>query len=518
MLGGIASVHPEPCGIQGFSCLHHFSYIVAFTAFVSGTPKQHTGVVPVAQDHPAHPLAIHFGEFGHIADVLRSVGFITGLVDDKYAIFICQVQIFIYGRVVRGAHPVEIELFEYLEIFTDHIRGHGMAHIRMLHMRIDGAHFQRLAVQVEHAFADFGFLESHPFGNGVHNLPGSVGEFHFQVIEDRSLGGPFLRSGHLLSEPYGLQAFPPDSKGLTGHGGDLASVLGHRCIELVAILVNIVSFDIYLQRQVRIHIIGLEVRDHLPVKDTRLRRGVYRHVIEDTGKTPVVLALEVIAVTVFHHHHGQGVVPRLDVLRDIVFRGLLGAFVISHLPAVHPYERAGGHFLETEEHLFTLPGRRYVECGTVCTGGVEVHRDIGQLHCKRIGRASAAKTVACNLFLLLRGIGILQCAAVLRQEGFRHSHYERGAYIAEYRLTESLHFPVGRHFDQGPFARVERRLEEVLGHVIWRLEVLETPFAVQGYALCGDMICPSGFLPNLEHSEVLQIVREVLQEWFVLRR
>ena len=112
----IAAVHPVAGGVIFLTLGYNLVYVAAFTALVTGTPEQDAGMVAVTQHQLAHALAVHLYELRHIAHILGGMCLIAGLVDYEQTVFIGQVKILVYRRIVRCAHTVEIELLEYLHI------------------------------------------------------------------------------------------------------------------------------------------------------------------------------------------------------------------------------------------------------------------------------------------------------------------------------------------------------------------------------------------------------------------
>ena len=474
-------------------------------------------MITVTEDHPADAFTVHLRELGHIAYILGGMCLVPSLIDNEYAVLVSKVEIFVDRRIVRSAHPIEIELLENLEIPADHVLGHGMAEVGMLHVGIYCADLERLAVQIEYAFAYLGLLETYALCDLVHDMSGSVLERHLEVIKVGSLRRPFLRSGDTGAEVYRPFSSGSHAEPRLFHGSHCFSAVGNHCGKGVARGLGIECLQINRQAKVGVSIARIEFRNHLPVADADLGRGEYGNIIEDTGKTPVVLSLEIISVAVLHNHHGYGVLAGLHILGDIVLGGFLRTLVVPYLLSVYPYERARCDLLETQEYLLSLPGRREVEGSTIGSGRIEVHRDVGNLRGEGIDRTSADAETR-HAFLLLACIGIIQYLAIAIQERLRHGHGERGADIAEKSLSEALHLPVGGDIDPRPLPVVERRLEEVFRNVIWRLEILETPFTVQGDIVDRDVKRPSGLLVQLEDRKVFHVIRQVLEERLVLCR
>ena len=93
---------------------------------------------------------------------------VSGLVNDVESVFVRELKVLVDRRIVGGAYSIEIELLEYLHILAYHLLGHHVAEFRMLHVRALGVDFERHAVEVEYAVADFAFLEAYFLGDAVH--------------------------------------------------------------------------------------------------------------------------------------------------------------------------------------------------------------------------------------------------------------------------------------------------------------------------------------------------------------
>ena len=83
-------------------------------------------MVAVAQHQLLHTFQIHLTEALVVGDVFRGMRLGASLVDDVEAIFVSQFQILVHRRVVRGAHSVEVMLFQNLHVLADGLLVHGM--------------------------------------------------------------------------------------------------------------------------------------------------------------------------------------------------------------------------------------------------------------------------------------------------------------------------------------------------------------------------------------------------------
>ena len=358
-------------------------------------------MVPVTEHHPARTLAVHLLPFGQGRHEFGSVGLVPAFVEDIQAVLVRKFEIAVHGRIVRSAYSVEIELLEYLHILADGGFVHRVSGLRMLHVGVDRADLDGLAVQQEYAVPDLGLLESEPGVHAVEDLARSVLQFEREVVKVGGLGRPFERFFHRDLKPYSLFGALTQRERTGRHPCDGPSVPGDLGAHAKSLLLRVVGPDIHLDRQVGIGISPVEIRDHIPVEQALLPRRVEPDVVEYARQAPIVLPFEIISVGVLGHQHGNGVLPGLDILGDIVLRGLLGPFVVSYLLAVDPHERRRGDLFETEEYLPALPGRRHGELTAIGAGWVQVVRDVRRIGLER-GRDIPEKGLAESLHLPVR--------------------------------------------------------------------------------------------------------------------
>ena len=336
-----------------------------------------------------------------------------------------------------------------------------------------------------------GLLEADALVHLVHDLSVRIPEDKVQPVQRRGFRRPLLRGLHLRGEVHDLAAARADGDGAAVHLGDYLAVLGDGRFHLIAAPLHVKTAQSDGDAQVRVHEIRTEVGDDLPVPDPRLRRSVERDIVEDSRQPPVVLAFQVITVAVFEHQHGQGVLAGLEILRHIVFRRFLGAFVIADFLPVDPHERGRCDLLEAQEHLFALPILGQGESGSVGPCRIEFRR-LRELHGE--GRR------------ILLGPSPEPIPDLLG----RHDVERRGD-IPEHGLAVPLHLPVGGNFDGPPLPVVEGRLEEIRRDLRRAFEIAELPGAVQGQGLRRDMESPAGLLILLEHGRVLNVIGKPVQ-------
>ena len=111
----------------------------------------------------------------------------------------------------------------------------------------------------------------------------------------------------------------------------------------------------------------------------RLRRGIEIHLASDTRKAPEVLILEISAVAPTHNLHGNEILTRLQVFRNVEFCSNLRVFRIAYILAIHPEGEVTRSRTHVEEHLLTFPISRKVE-GTAITARIVIRlTDIGRI-------------------------------------------------------------------------------------------------------------------------------------------
>ena len=304
----------------------------------------------------------------------------------------------------------------------------------------------------------------------MHHASVAVEQLEAQGVERRCLACPFVGVGHVFGELHRVLSLAVHAEAVgchllhpralrVGQGGTHGV-----CAGCILIFLHI---DIELHRCVAILIV--EVGGHKPVKQACLRGGIECHVVEDSGQSPVVLSLEVVAVAVFHHTHGQRVLAGLQIRRHVVFGWLLSTFVISHLFSVHPHERCALGLLHAQEHLASVPLAWQSECLAICTCGVILSR-----HPWRIG-------------------------------------FERGRYVAKLRVAKSLHLPVARNGYVAPFAVFEAWHEEFLWHLFGGGGKVEAPLSVERHVVVGLVVGMTFLLTLFKHRGVLYIVVYMFQ-------
>ena len=117
----------------------------------------------------------------------------------------------------------------------------------------------------------------------------------------------------------------------------------------------VITSDTYLDVQVGISVILVQIGGHIPVEQAGLGRGIEINIVEDACQAPVVLTLEIKAVAVFDDLHGQRVAAFLQIFCNIVLGRLLSSLIVAHLLTVNPQERCRSHLLKTQEYLLTAP-------------------------------------------------------------------------------------------------------------------------------------------------------------------
>ena len=141
----------------------------------------------------------------------------------------------------------------------------------------------------------------------------------------------------------------------------------------------VIASDAYLDVQVGISVILVQIGSHIPVEQTGLGRGIEINIVEDACQAPVVLTLEIKAVAVFDDLHGQRVTAFLQILCNIVLGRLLSSLVVAHFLTVDPQKRCRCHLLKTQKDLLSIPVGGNSEGGAVGTCWVVVAWCLGRV-------------------------------------------------------------------------------------------------------------------------------------------
>ena len=467
---GIASVHEVARGVEALALLHHLSDQGTFAALVARTPEEHAGVVAVAQHQFLHTLQIHLAETLVVGNILAGMSLVACLVDDVEAILVGQLQVFVNGRIVRGAHGVEVVLLQYLHIAADGLFVHGVSQFGMLHVGVGGVHLDGLSVQEEGLVADLGLLESHLARDLLHHGTRLAQQFQLQSVEHGRLAGPLVGIGDERRELYRLLPLAIHRETVGKHLLHFAALcVGQRGAHGVSATSVLIFLHVDRHSERGIAVLVVEVGGDIPVEESRLGRGIERHIVADACQAPVVLSLEVVAVAVFQHAHGQHVLAGLHIGRHVVLGRLLSAFVVAHLLPVYPHERAALHLLHTKEHLLSLPFGGQGERLAIGSRGVVLAGHIGRIS------------------------------------------LERSRHIAELRVAIALHLPIAGHLYGSPFAVLEVRCKELLRHFLGRFDKQEAPRPVERQVVGSQIVGVALLLAFLEDRGVLDVVIHVLQ-------
>ena len=86
-------------------------------------------------------------------------------------------------------------LLQDFHILADGFFVHGVSQFGVLHVGVDGVHFDGLAVQIERLVADFRLLESHLAVDFLHHRSCFIQQFQLQSVEHRCLTSPLVGVG-----------------------------------------------------------------------------------------------------------------------------------------------------------------------------------------------------------------------------------------------------------------------------------------------------------------------------------
>ena len=77
----------------------------------------------------------------------------------------------------------------------------------------------------------------------------------------------------------------------------------------------LIPLHVHIQLERSILVLVVEVGGDKPVKQAGLRRGIECHIVENTSQAPIVLTLQVVAITIFQHADGQRVLAWVFSIR-----------------------------------------------------------------------------------------------------------------------------------------------------------------------------------------------------------
>ena len=128
------------------------------------------------------------------------------------------------------------------------------------------------------------------------------------------------------------------------------------------------GIDVHLQG--RVPILAVEIGVHEEISHVLVGGRPEKYIAEDAAQTPEVLVLEVAAVAVAVHLHGDVVGTWPHVLRDIEQRRCAAILAVTNLLAVDPHVVCRIDTVKLQEHLALLPARRQLERAAVTSHGV----------------------------------------------------------------------------------------------------------------------------------------------------
>ena len=114
----------------------------------------------------------------------------------------------------------------------------------------------------------------------------------------------------------------------------------------------------------------------------QFRTSIEIHLTGDTREAPEVLVLEIRPIAPSHHLHGNKVLSRLEIFRDIELGSHLAVLAVSHVLAVHPESQVTGGRTHVEIHILTLPVLRKLERTAIRTRIVVELADVRRVRVK----------------------------------------------------------------------------------------------------------------------------------------
>ena len=121
----------------------------------------------------------------------------------------------------------------------------------------------------------------------------------------------------------------------------------------------------------------------------QLRTGIEIHLTGNAREAPEVLILEIRTIAPTHHLHGNEVLARLEILRDVELGSHLAILAVAHVLAVYPESQVAGGRTHMEIHILALPILWKVEGAAIGTRIVVELADVWRIRVKLGGPSIA---------------------------------------------------------------------------------------------------------------------------------
>ncbi len=373
------------------------------------------------------------------------------LVVDPQPVLVGQVVEVRVGRVVRGAHGVDVEPLHQRHVLFLALARHVPAVVRVGLGAVDALEQHPLAVDQQLPVGDGDLAEADPLLGDVADPPVRAGQGEHQGVQGGGLVGPLGRIGHRRAQ-HQLGGVPVQLDRPAGAGHPpAAGVVQLRPRGVLPGRPVVLARHRDPRGQRGVDVVVVQVRGDRDVPQVAGGRGVEPHRAEDAGVAPLVVVLQVGAGAPAVHLHGDPVAAGVQRRGDVELRRGVAALVVADVAAVDPHEVAGGDALEAEERASTVPCGRNVEGAHVRGGRVDVPG-----HRRRVVRPHLA------------------------------------GHVAEHRVVQPVGLPGVRHRHAPPAADVVVVGEEPGRHVLGPVRHVDLPVAVQAERVGRVLLVPHG--------------------------
>ena len=270
------------------------------------------------------------------------MGFDVVFVHKVDAQLVRQLQQQRVGRVVGGAHRVDIELLADQQVALDVVGGQRVAVARVGVVVVDALELDLAAVEQKYVAADLHRAEAQFFLNAA------CGSFVIQIVQNRVLGIPFCNiqigkhgAGGLVLGGYGGGARQPVTLQGKGDGG-----VG-------------VGFGGQGQGVATVLFFGLGVN----IPEVRRLLGAQQHIAENAVVAEHILIFQIGAVAPAMYHRQQLVLPGLHLAGQVKFGGVVRTLGIADVLAVQIEVQAGRNAQKGDNDA--LVGVRHVKKAAV---------------------------------------------------------------------------------------------------------------------------------------------------------
>ena len=396
------------------------------------------------------------------------MGFKVRFVQHIDAVLVAQLVPAGLVGVVGGAHGVDVEALERVDVLN-HVRfGNRAAGAGIEFVAVDALEHNALAVELHQAVFDGEVPEADALQHCFDYLTGGIGCHHLQGVQRGLFGTPRADladiglHGQRLGISSGSQLAVPDSvagsiEHCGGNGGSSASI-AHQCGDVQRTFASGVV------------VIG----QHAQVVHMNQRLGFQLHGTEDAVQTPEVLVLEPAGGREFKASHGQRIDAVTQNISHVELAGSKGILGIADESAIEPDGNSRGRALECQRNA--------------TFGGIIRSSLIGLQHGSCLGFQRELMTVQRHVVMLRH----IRCHWALMAG-------PRVLLVDILMIQESLGLQCGGNFDGGEAGIVisrlsKHRLSKLVVRQISEIHHMHAPLTVQtlleihGFAALGSVI------------------------------